>query len=54
MCIDMKHLLLTRAVGEDIDIIIVGQMRDLETIFTAMSADGTGYLVLATLYTNEL
>lgn len=38
---------------EDVDIILVGEMRDLETISTVMTAAETGHLVLATLHTND-
>ncbi len=36
---------------QDPDVIIVGEMRDLETISTAMSAAETGHLVISTLHT---
>ena len=36
---------------EDPNVIIVGEMRDLETISTALTAAETGHLVLATLHT---
>lgn len=38
---------------EDADVILVGEMRDLETISTVMTAAETGHLVLATLHTND-
>lgn len=38
---------------EDPDVILVGEMRDLETIASAISAAETGHLVLATLHTNS-
>jgi twitching motility protein PilT len=38
---------------EDPDIILIGEMRDSETIETAMTAAETGHLVLATLHTNS-
>lgn len=38
---------------EDPDIILVGEMRDLETIRLALTAAETGHLVLATLHTNS-
>lgn len=38
---------------EDPDVIMVGEMRDLETIETALTAAETGHLVLATLHTNS-
>ncbi len=40
------------ALREDPDIIMVGEMRDLETISLAITAAETGHLVLATLHTN--
>ena len=36
---------------QDPDVIVIGEMRDLETIQTAMSAAETGHLVLSTLHT---
>ena len=39
------------ALREDIDIIMVGEMRDLATISAALTAAETGHLVLATLHT---
>jgi twitching motility protein PilT len=44
---------LRGALREDPDIILVGEMRDLETIFLAIEAASTGHLVLATLYTQN-
>ncbi len=38
---------------QDPDVIMVGEMRDLETISTALTAAETGHLVLATLHTNS-
>jgi len=38
---------------EDPDVIMVGEMRDPETIATAITAAETGHLVLATLHTNS-
>jgi twitching motility protein PilT len=38
---------------EDVDIILVGEMRNMETIATAITAAETGHLVLATLHTND-
>jgi twitching motility protein PilT len=43
---------LRAALREDPDIIMVGEMRDLETIALAMSAAETGHLVFGTLHTN--
>ena len=39
------------AMRQDPDVILVGEMRDLETISTALTAAETGHLVLATLHT---
>jgi twitching motility protein PilT len=42
---------LRAALRQDPDVILVGEMRDLETISTAVTAAETGHLVLATLHT---
>ncbi|NYF25021.1 type IV pilus twitching motility protein PilT [Sporosarcina sp. JAI121] len=42
---------LRAALRQDPDVILVGEMRDLETISTAITAAETGHLVLATLHT---
>lgn len=42
---------LVHALRHDPDVIVVGEMRDLETISTATTAAETGHLVLATLHT---
>ncbi len=44
---------LKAALREDPDIILVGEMRDLETIYNAIKAAETGHLVFATLHTNS-
>ncbi len=44
---------LKRCLRQDPDIIVVGEMRDLETIQTALTAAETGHLVLATLHTPD-
>lgn len=44
---------LRSALREDPDIIMVGEMRDFETISAAITAAETGHLVLATLHTNN-
>jgi twitching motility protein PilT len=44
---------LRSTLREDPDIIVVGEMRDLETISTAVIAAETGHLVFATLHTNS-
>lgn len=42
---------LKAALREDPDVILVGEMRDLETISTVLTAAETGHLVLSTLHT---
>lgn len=42
---------LRAALREDPDVILVGEMRDLETISTALTAAETGHLVFSTLHT---
>jgi twitching motility protein PilT len=44
---------LRSALREDPDVILVGEMRDLETIQMALTAAETGHLVMATLHTNS-
>src|SRR5918992_1043754 len=44
----LKHVL-----RQDPDVILVGEMRDLETIQTALTAAETGHLVFATLHTQD-
>ncbi len=44
---------LRSALREDPDVILVGEMRDLETISLAMTAAETGHLVFATLHTSS-
>ncbi len=44
---------LRAALREDPDVILVGEMRDLETMATAITAAETGHLVLATLHTGD-
>ena len=44
---------LRSALREDPDVILVGEMRDLETISQALTAAETGHLVLSTLHTNS-
>lgn len=38
---------------EDVDVILIGEMREIETISTAITAAETGHLILATLHTND-
>jgi twitching motility protein PilT len=44
---------LRAALRQDPDVILVGEMRDLETVATAITAAETGHLVLSTLHTND-
>jgi len=44
---------LRAALREDPDVILVGEMRDLETIELAITAAETGHLVFGTLHTNS-
>ncbi|NMO96663.1 type IV pilus twitching motility protein PilT [Paenibacillus lemnae] len=44
---------LRAALRQDPDVILVGEMRDLETIRAAITAAETGHLVLATLHTSD-
>lgn len=47
------HTALQAAFREDVDVIMVGEMRDYETISSAVTAAETGHLVLSTLHTNN-
>lgn len=53
--IDTKdfHVALKSAFREDVNVIMIGEMRNPETISTAVTAAETGHLVLATLHTNN-
>ena len=44
---------LKHALRQDPNVVVVGEMRDLETISTALTAAETGHLVLATLHTPD-
>ena len=44
---------LKNALRQDPDVILVGEMRDLDTIQTAITAAETGHLVIATMHTND-
>ncbi|MBI2021680.1 PilT/PilU family type 4a pilus ATPase, partial [Candidatus Daviesbacteria bacterium] len=44
---------LKAALREDPDVVLIGEMRDLETISSAMTIAETGHLVFATLHTNS-
>jgi twitching motility protein PilT len=45
---------LRESLRQDPDVIVVGEMRDLETIQTALTAAETGHLVLATIHTPDV
>lgn len=45
---------LTACLRQDPDVVLVGEMRDLETISTALTAAETGHLVLSTLHTADV
>src|SRR5204863_4226532 len=42
---------LRRVLRQDPDVILIGEMRDEETVHTALSAAETGHLVLSTIHT---
>ncbi len=44
---------LNAAFRQDVDVILVGEMRNIETISTAVTAAETGHLVYSTLHTND-
>jgi twitching motility protein PilT len=44
---------LTHVLRQDPDVVVIGEMRDLETVTTALTAAETGHLVLATLHTPD-
>lgn len=44
---------LRSALRQDPDVVLVGEMRDLETISTALTLAETGHLVMSTLHTND-
>lgn len=44
---------LTHVLRQDPDVVVIGEMRDLETVATALTAAETGHLVLATLHTPD-
>ncbi|MDQ1477651.1 MAG: twitching motility protein PilT [Actinomycetota bacterium] len=45
------HAALKRVLRQDPDVILVGEMRDIETVKTALTAAETGHLVFSTLHT---
>ncbi len=46
-------LALKSVFREDANVVLIGEMRDLETISTALTAAETGHLIFATLHTND-
>ncbi|MEA3368031.1 MAG: type IV pilus twitching motility protein PilT [Planctomycetota bacterium] len=44
---------LRHALRQDPDVILIGEMRDLETISTSLTAAETGHIVFSTLHTND-
>jgi twitching motility protein PilT len=53
--IDTKdfHIALREAFRQDVNVVLIGEMRTPETISTAVTAAETGHLVLSTLHTNN-
>src|SRR6185436_12141315 len=47
------HTALVQCFREDVDVILIGEMRGLDTIATAVTAGETGHLVFSTLHTNS-
>ena len=47
------HTALGSVFREDVNVLMIGEMRDVETISTAVTAAETGHLVLSTLHTNN-
>jgi len=47
------HEALNRMFRQDINVVMIGEMRDTDTISTAVTAAETGHLVLSTLHTNN-
>jgi len=47
------HSALKGALRQDPDIIVIGEMRDLETVEMAISASETGHLVIGTMHTSD-
>jgi len=50
---DDFYIGLKYAFRQDVDVIMIGEMRDAQTISTAVTAAETGHLVLSTLHTNN-
>jgi twitching motility protein PilT len=53
MCIVRLRVALKSVLREDPNVVLVGEMRDYETIEAALTIAETGHLVLATLHTNS-
>ena len=53
MTLELRRRTASSALREDPDAILVGEMRDLETIRLAMTAAETGHLVFGTLHTSS-
>ena len=47
------HIALKSVFREDVNVVMIGEMRNPETISTAVTAAETGHLVLSTLHTNN-
>lgn len=47
------NVALNSVLREDPDVVLIGELRDLETVATALTIAETGHLVLATLHTNS-
>ncbi|TSC61788.1 MAG: twitching motility protein [Parcubacteria group bacterium Gr01-1014_48] len=47
------HAALRSTFRQDVDVILIGEMRGIETISTAVTAAETGHLVFSTLHTND-
>jgi twitching motility protein PilT len=47
------HTALKAVFREDANVVLIGELRDLDTISTAITAAETGHLILATLHTND-
>jgi twitching motility protein PilT len=47
------HTALQNSFREDVDVIMVGEMRDYETVSSAVTAAETGHMVFSTLHTNN-
>lgn len=50
---DGYHAAMKRVLRQDPDVILIGEMRDPETVWAALAAAETGHLVLATLHTTD-